>query len=78
MSRRLRISTILAFALALLLAACGNDEPSGSGGQQAQTGPRTLTIWLMEGSAPPQVIEAVNADFKTAHPNDTVKVQLQQ
>jgi N,N'-diacetylchitobiose transport system substrate-binding protein len=77
MSRRLRISAILAFALALLLAACGNDEPSGSG-QQAQTGPRTLTVWLMEGSAPPQVIEAVNADFKTAHPNDTVKVQLQQ
>jgi N,N'-diacetylchitobiose transport system substrate-binding protein len=64
--------------MALLLAACGGDEPSGSGGQQAQTGPRTLTIWLMEGSAPPQVIEAVNADFKTAHPNDTVKVQLQQ
>jgi N,N'-diacetylchitobiose transport system substrate-binding protein len=78
MSRRLRISAILAFAMALLLAACGGDEPSGSGGQQAQTGPRTLTIWLMEGSAPPQVIEAVNADFKTAHPNDTVKVQLQQ
>ena len=78
MSRRLRISAILAFAMALLLAACGGDEPSGSGGQPAQTGPRTLTIWLMEGSAPPQVIEAVNADFKTAHPNDTVKVQLQQ
>jgi len=78
MSRRLRISAILAFAMALLLAACGGDEPSGSGGQQAQTGPRTLTIWLMEGSAPPQVVEAVNADFKTAHPNDTVKVQLQQ
>ena len=78
MSRRLRISAILAFALALLLAACGGDEPSGSGGQQAPAGPRTLTIWLMEGSAPPQVIDAVNADFKAAHPNDTVKVQLQQ
>jgi N,N'-diacetylchitobiose transport system substrate-binding protein len=78
MSRRLRISAILAFALMLLLAACGGDEPSGSGGQQAQAGPRTLTVWLMEGSAPPQVIDAVNADFKAAHPNDTVKVQLQQ
>jgi N,N'-diacetylchitobiose transport system substrate-binding protein len=77
MSRRLRISAILAFALMLLLAACGGDEPSGSG-QQAQAGPRTLTVWLMEGSAPPQVIDAVNADFKAAHPNDTVKVQLQQ
>ncbi|HEV8163593.1 MAG TPA: extracellular solute-binding protein, partial [Actinomycetota bacterium] len=79
MSRRLRIAAVLAFAMALLLAACGgNDNKSSSGGQQAQAGPRTLTIWLMEGSAPPQVIEAVNADFKTAHPNDTVKVQLQQ
>jgi N,N'-diacetylchitobiose transport system substrate-binding protein len=77
MSRRLRISAILALAMALLLAACGGDEPSG--GQQAQqAGPRTLTVWLMEGSAPPQVIDAVNADFKAAHPNDTVKVQLQQ
>jgi N,N'-diacetylchitobiose transport system substrate-binding protein len=77
MSRRLRIAAVLAFALALLLAACGGDD-SGSGGQQAQTGPRTLTVWLMEGSAPPQVIDAVNAEFKTKHPNDTVKVQLQQ
>jgi N,N'-diacetylchitobiose transport system substrate-binding protein len=78
MSRRLRIATVLAFALALLLAACGGDDSSGSGGQQAQTGPRTLTVWLMEGSAPPPVINAVNAEFKTKHPNDTVKIQLQQ
>jgi N,N'-diacetylchitobiose transport system substrate-binding protein len=77
MPRRLRISAILALALALLLAACGGDEGSGSD-QQAQTGPRTLTVWLMEGSAPPKVIDAVNAEFKAAHPNDTVKVQLQQ
>ena len=77
MSRRLRIAAVLASALALLLAACGGGD-SGSGGQQAQAGPRTLTVWLMEGSAPPQVIDAVNAEFKTKHPNDTVKVQLQQ
>src|ERR671925_967411 len=77
MSRRLRIAAVLSFALALLLAACGGDD-SGSGGQQAQAGPRPLTIWGREGSAPPQVIDAVNAEFKTAHPNDTVKVQLQQ
>jgi N,N'-diacetylchitobiose transport system substrate-binding protein len=77
MPRRLRISAILALALALLLAACGGDEGSGTD-QQAQTGPRTLTVWLMEGSAPPKVVDAVNAEFKAAHPNDTVKVQLQQ
>ena len=76
MPRRHRILAALTMALALVLAACGGDDDGGD--QQAQTGPRTLTVWLMEGSAPPQVIEAVNADFKTAHPNDTVKVELQQ
>jgi N,N'-diacetylchitobiose transport system substrate-binding protein len=75
MPRRHRILAALTMALALALAACGGDD---GGDQQAQTGPRTLTIWLMEGSAPPQVIDAVNAEFKTAHPNDTVNVELQQ
>ena len=37
-----------------------------------------MTIWLMEGSAPPKVVDAVNAEWKKAHPNDTVKVELQQ
>jgi N,N'-diacetylchitobiose transport system substrate-binding protein len=76
MPRRHRILAALTMALALVLAACGGDDDGGD--QQAQTGPRTLTVWLMEGSAPPQVIDAVNAEFKTAHPNDTVKVELQQ
>jgi N,N'-diacetylchitobiose transport system substrate-binding protein len=78
-ARRPRVLAALAFALALALglAACG--ESSDEGGQPStQSGPRTLTIWLMEGSAPPKVIDAVNADWKQAHPNDTVKVELQQ
>ena len=32
----------------------------------------------MEGSALPACIDAVNAEWKKAHPNDTVKVELQQ
>ena len=32
----------------------------------------------MEASAPPAVVDAVNAEWKKAHPNDTVKVELQQ
>jgi N,N'-diacetylchitobiose transport system substrate-binding protein len=76
MPRRHRILAALTMALALVLAACGGGDDGDQ--QQAQTGPRTLTVWLMEGSAPPQVIDAVNAEFKTAHPNDTVKVELQQ
>ena len=77
--RRHRLTAVLALAFALVLgvAACG-----GSGGESDQastdTGPRTLTVWLMTGSAPPAVVDAVNAEWKKAHPNDTVKVELQQ
>src|ERR671918_458739 len=76
---RHRITAALALALALALGAAACGDSSDDGGQSsAQTGPRTLTIWLMEGSAPPAVVDAVNAEWKKAHPNDTVKVQLQQ
>jgi N,N'-diacetylchitobiose transport system substrate-binding protein len=78
-SLRHRVTAALALAFALILgvAACG--DSSGDGDQAStDSGPRTLTIWLMEGSAPPKVVDAVNAEWKKAHPNDTVKVELQQ
>ncbi|HEY4791539.1 MAG TPA: extracellular solute-binding protein, partial [Actinomycetes bacterium] len=77
--RRHRITAALALAVALVLgvAACGGSSDKGDQ-SSAQTGPRTLTIWLMTGSAPPAVVDAVNAEWKKAHPNDTVKVELQQ
>ncbi|HEV3400047.1 MAG TPA: extracellular solute-binding protein, partial [Actinomycetes bacterium] len=78
-SRRHRVTAALALAVALVLgvAACG--ESGGDNEQSsAQSGPRTLTIWLMTGSATPAVIDAVNAEWKKAHPNDSVKVELQQ
>src|SRR5215207_4276849 len=78
-SRRHRLSAVLTFALALALGAAACGGSSGDGDQSsAQSGPRTLTIWLMTGSAPPAVVDAVNAEWKKAHPNDTVKVELQQ
>ena len=78
-SRRHRLSAVLALAVALVLgvAACGGSDDEGDQ-SSAQSGPRTMTIWLMEGSAPPKVVDAVNAEWKKAHPNDTVKVELQQ
>src|SRR5215211_471775 len=78
-SRRHRLSAVLALAVALVLgvAACGGSDDKGDQ-SSAQSGPRTMTIWLMEGSAPPKVVDAVNAEWKKAHPNDTVKVELQQ
>src|SRR5215216_6847713 len=77
--RRRRALAVLAFALALALGAAACGGSSGDGDKStAQSGPRTLTIWLMTGSAPPAVVDAVNAEWKKSHPNDTVKVELQQ
>ena len=63
----------LAAALTLALAACGNGAGTANG-----NGPATLTVWLMTGSAPQSIVDAVNADFKAKHSNVTVNVQLQQ
>jgi N,N'-diacetylchitobiose transport system substrate-binding protein len=64
----------LVAALALTLAACGNGGTSAGNGN----GPATLTIWLMNGSAPQSIVDAVNTEFKAKHSNVTVNVQLQQ
>jgi N,N'-diacetylchitobiose transport system substrate-binding protein len=58
-------------ALALLAVACG-------GGSTSSSPSGTLTVWLMNGSAPDSVVSAVNADFKAKYPNVNVKVQIQQ
>ena len=66
--------TVCSVAIAVVAAACG-----GTGGENnpsAQTG--TLTVWLMNGSAPPSVIDEVNKDFNAKYPNVTVKVEIQQ
>jgi N,N'-diacetylchitobiose transport system substrate-binding protein len=78
-SLRHRLTAVLALVFALVLGAAACGDSSGDGDQsEAQSGPRTLTVWLMDASAPPAVIEAVNAEWKKAHPNDTVKIELQQ
>ena len=64
----------VAAAFALLAAACGGTTSSNTTGNE--TG--TLTVWLMNGSAPQSVIDGVNADFKAKHPNVTVNVEIQQ
>src|SRR5258708_12059937 len=64
----------VAAALALLAAACGSTNPTTTTGNE--TG--TLTVWLMNGSAPQSVVDGVNAAFKAKHPNVTVNVEIQQ
>ena len=60
--------------VAVVAVACGGGATTNNPANQ--TG--TLTIWLMNGSAPASVIDGVNADFKAKYPNVTVKVEIQQ
>jgi N,N'-diacetylchitobiose transport system substrate-binding protein len=62
----------IGLAIATVAAACGGSTTTTPG---SETG--TLTVWLMNGSAPASVVDGVNADFKAKHPNVTVKVELQ-
>jgi len=74
MNLRKRWVTLIAVAFTLVAAACGSTGSNNNSSNQ--TG--TLTVWLMNGSAPQSVIDEVNADFKTKYPNVTVKVEIQQ
>src|SRR5438552_3752707 len=67
--------SVVPIAVALVAAACGGSTPSSTNPAD-ETG--TLTVWLMNGSAPQSVVDGVNADFKAKYPNVTVNVELQQ
>src|SRR5437763_16670889 len=72
---KLRKATLSALGLAsaLVAAACGGTATNNPASQSG-----TLTVWLMNGSAPQTVIDGVNADFKAKYPNVTVNVEIQQ
>ena len=70
------VFSALAATATLVLAACGSG--AGSGTTSNSNAPATLTVWLMTGSAPPAIVDAVNADFKAKHSNVTVNVELEK
>jgi len=61
--------------VAVLAAACGG---TGSTNNNAANQSGTLTVWLMNGSAPASVVDEVTKDFNAKYPNVTVKVEIQQ
>src|SRR6266478_3719135 len=67
--------SVIGLAAAVVVAACGGSSPQSTNPAD-ETG--TLTIWLMNGSAPQSVVDGVNADFKAKYPNVTVNVEIQQ
>jgi N,N'-diacetylchitobiose transport system substrate-binding protein len=65
----------LTAALAIAVTGCQKDSTGdkGSGSE-----PSTLTVWLMKGSAPDDLINAVNKDFESTHKGVKVKIELQE
>ena len=89
----MKLKQTLAVGLAAVLgiAACSNpapaSQPAATTGQSAapataaaSTAPeaRTLTVWLMNGSAGDDLIKQLNDEFTAAHPGVTVKYEVQQ
>ncbi|MFE9743827.1 sugar ABC transporter substrate-binding protein [Saccharothrix saharensis] len=64
-----------AAALAVAVAGCGTSSDGGSGNSGE---PKTLTVWLMDGSAPTTLTDALNKEFQDAHPGVTVKYEVQK
>src|SRR5882762_10147016 len=71
--RKVWLGTMV-LATAIVAAACGGGTSTSNAADE--TG--TLTVWLMNGSAPASVVDAVNADFKAKYPKVTVNVEIQQ
>ena len=64
-----------AAALSVAVAGCGtsSDNAGGDSGE-----PKTLTVWLMDGSAPTTLTDALNKEFQDSHPGVTVKYEIQK
>ncbi|WP_211771933.1 extracellular solute-binding protein [Kutzneria sp. CA-103260] len=56
----------------MVAAGCGGGSSSGSGDS------KTLTVWLMSGSAPDPMVAGIDKDFEAAHPGVKVNYQVQQ
>lgn len=69
-----------AAALTLATAGCagsgGSDTAASSSGNAPLSG--TVTVWLMSGSAPATLTDALDKEFETAHPGVKVKYEVQQ
>ena len=50
----------------------------GSGDDQAAGGKKTLTVWVMDGSAPQEWVEELNKEFEAEHKGVTVEIKEQQ
>ncbi|HEX5012841.1 MAG TPA: extracellular solute-binding protein [Candidatus Limnocylindrales bacterium] len=57
-------------------ATSGSESMAPAQSQAAEA--RTLTVWLMNGSASDDLVKQLNDEFEAAHPGVTVKYEVQQ
>lgn len=75
---KFRYAFAAAAAVALTVSGCGGSSSSSDDlAAPAKDTKADLKVWLMDGSQPPSVVDAVNAKFKESYPNVNVKVELQ-
>ncbi|KDN22314.1 sugar ABC transporter substrate-binding protein [Amycolatopsis rifamycinica] len=69
-----------AAALTLATAGCAGSSGSDTAASSSGTAPLsgTVTVWLMTGSAPTTLTDALNKEFEAAHPGVKVKYEIQQ
>jgi N,N'-diacetylchitobiose transport system substrate-binding protein len=70
-----RYLAAIMLVVALVAAGCGGSN--GSSKNQAAED-KSLTVWLMDGSAPDQLVADLNKEFQAAHQGVTVTYQKQQ
>jgi N,N'-diacetylchitobiose transport system substrate-binding protein len=73
-----RWTKAVAGAAAIALATAGCAGSGGDSGDADSGGPRTLTVWLMNGSAPEPLTAALNKEFEGANDGVTVKYEVQE
>ncbi len=73
-----RLTKVMAGAAAIALATAGCAGSGGDGSEQNSGEPRTLTVWLMDGSAPETLTDALNKEFEGANDGVTVKYEVQE
>ena len=64
--------------LAAVVVAAGCAGTGGAGGTADEGGDRTLTVWLMNGSAPETLTNSLHKEFEAAHDGVTVKYEVQE
>lgn len=73
-----RLTKVVAGAAVIALATAGCAGSGSGSSEESSGGDRTLTVWLMNGSAPETLTDALNKEFEAANDGVTVKYEVQE